>query len=1237
MPISSTTRRISQKEWADHKDQIVELYLDRGYNLVGSDGVIETMAKKGFTATIAQYEKQFRVWKVRKNMKRSQWAEIIQERQQGEAAPVILSDRVISNSRLNKALRRYAPKMPPADVSVPCDNDDVAQRNTGNTGPPVSTACRHTPVERIASEASLASAGFDIGTMSTASHEEDDFGHDRDIPFFGSTNGTMGMSSYGNPELFNPNMDSIDPMKLVNFNLPAQQSDELALSPCLSLSNAPFSVQFSALHFSPRPTMDIVGTQSPHGLSSRIVNASLDTAAQSISYLSSAAVASPSPPYIAPMHRQILQRDQLMQPLPSAEIVATIVKDIFSTASAHRNVSRSGSWGLADQFWSDINESVKTIRPGANMERSPEAFPLPLKVLLSIESLVGEEQSVFDILPNNVASEARFYSRLMALVMNGFTGLENIPAAGVLRFLNRHQAIQLWMIEFLVSNSSPVAKSLTENIFQAAIEADNVDIVKYLLDHSKLIDANDTICFYSGERYTPFEKATIMGSFGVLRLLISQNANVNKTYSRRNHFSVLKLLLRRQDTKSTIDDEFLNLVDAFLKAKVTISLELIADVLDVFADPRFAIRLIKMYASQAPQELISGEKILKRIVENLEKEYATSLIKLIIEKCRELGGDLCLNQCHLSISDALNKAVERGYQELVGIMFPYTSFPDKTLQLATRTGNRAIIDLILRMNPDLYTGTEYVIAALKSGDQDWLRSLEERGVFNRLQGSHEYGRALTVALKAGNLEYATKILDLDPDFDFLDDWEFDTNAPLRAALTSDFDDIAWKLLAAASGRKAFECSALLVSVVLEKKRPDFVRAMIESGVNPGARGLPLRLAEGLLMQATMKYADDSFLSDLWQAYPSTISTSCRLWKLSLDTIRLGFLWGFLESRLGDNFWMTYALECAIECENIEALDRLIDHGARPDDDHLLELAVYRHPSMIKPLLEQYRKAYPRGRSGYGQTIITEIIRVNPQNSELLDIFFDFNLVYGDILEGTKPKEPLLNMAINPRYNPELQFPNLKYPGRKYPERKYPEIKYPNIHLIKRLLNAGSDVNRITKTGGHIRTTALLDAIEMESTETIQLLIQHGAEVNEPARFGIVQTPLQKAAEVNNLEIVLLLLEKGADVNAAPARFEGATALQFAAIWGNCEMARALIEHGAQLDVPPPLGVHGRWPLEGAAENGRLDMIQFLWNANGRPFDDKQCQKAIRLAERNGHLGCSDQIKELMKTSAGHSA
>jgi ankyrin repeat protein len=137
-------------------------------------------------------------------------------------------------------------------------------------------------------------------------------------------------------------------------------------------------------------------------------------------------------------------------------------------------------------------------------------------------------------------------------------------------------------------------------------------------------------------------------------------------------------------------------------------------------------------------------------------------------------------------------------------------------------------------------------------------------------------------------------------------------------------------------------------------------------------------------------------------------------------------------------------------------------------------------------------------------------------------------------------------------------------------------------------------------------------------------------------MGLKRTPLQKAAEANSLELVTLLLGANADANGKPATRGGGTALQLAAIKGNCNIAAKLLECGADLSAPPAV-VNGRWPLEGAAEHGRLDMIEFLWKNNlagfgVAGFDEKQCRRAMELAEENGHNPCRDLIAELSQAS-----
>lgn len=863
-------------------------------------------------------------------------------------------------------------------------------------------------------------------------------------------------------------------------------------------------------------------------------------------------------------------------------------------------------------FLTEINKYVSKTT-----ERSPGIFPAPLERFLSTDVLVGEEQSQFSMLPHDVALEARLCSRLITSVINGFTNVEKIPIARILWFLYDHKSVRCLMMKFLGSSSSPSAKSLAENIFQGALEADNVDMIKYLLENTTLIDANEAVCHYHGERYTPLEIATENQSFGVIRLLISQKVDVNKSFPRSCRNNALELLILYKDGRQlTLDNGFLHLIDALLEAKATISVHCIMSALDM-SDPRLAIRLIQKFASQTPQKITSDKILFRAIAEDLDKEYAISMIEFIMKKCRESDNDRCLHEFFLCIQHALERAVYEENEELVDVLLSYTLYPDEIYQTAIDFGKETIVDLILHKYPGLAGSSTPLITALKSGDRTWLCALEHNGVLNNFQSGHDLGQALCVALEEGNLECATKILDVHSDLDFGDKQDLDLEnyrlmylpEAFCAALAGNFDDIAWKLLAIGAKNHTDR----LLHIAVKERKPDFVRAIIEYGCEPRILYSSDNAYSSVLEDA-LEWGDDSVLNTLWEVHTfwgvhTHVYTAPRLLKFLLENGHLDWFWRILQSDTtnGQNF--PWAAKFAIGTGNIPLLDKLIELGLRLNDTTMLQKAIYSNPSMVKPLLERYVKAYPQGCSGYGRHAIARVVRNNLE-SEWLDMFFDFNLINKDILKGDGERETILSDAI--KYRPEYS-------------------------LIKRLLIAGSDVNTTMKdnTSGddYVRTTAFLQAIETERREIVELLIQYGADINAPARAGVRQTPLQKAAEVNNLEIVRLLLDNNADVNAATAIFDGATALQFAAIHGNLEMATVLMNNGARLDVCPPQGPRGRWPLEGAAENGRLDMIQFLWSANGGPFDDKQCQNAMRLAVRNGHIGCRDMIGELMAESS----
>ncbi|TRX94426.1 hypothetical protein FHL15_004581 [Xylaria flabelliformis] len=289
--------------------------------------------------------------------------------------------------------------------------------------------------------------------------------------------------------------------------------------------------------------------------------------------------------------------------------------------------------------------------------------------------------------------------------------------------------------------------------------------------------------------------------------------------------------------------------------------------------------------------------------------------------------------------------------------------------MAREAGNQAVFksmrqkhsdlynDLGLDNNPDLIKDTEVsdiFISSLTSGDENFLHSLDDSGAINRLRGI-ELGRALTVALRVGNLEYAAKLLELDPDLTFCTDRlhngvVFDVAYALRGALTHNFDNIAWDLLAVGLTKKT-DCKQnlpTLLYVTVEKERPEFMKAIIEFGFSLDI------LQENVenpwpILETAIECSDNSIFDDKGRR------------DLFFDIVKS-------TPQMPDR-WRTMTLEAAVECENESVLDELICLGVPADDDYILKKAVKKHPSMVGPLLERFWKAYPQGRVGYGKNII----------------------------------------------------------------------------------------------------------------------------------------------------------------------------------------------------------------------------------------------------------------------------
>ncbi|KAK0640651.1 ankyrin repeat-containing domain protein [Cercophora newfieldiana] len=121
--------------------------------------------------------------------------------------------------------------------------------------------------------------------------------------------------------------------------------------------------------------------------------------------------------------------------------------------------------------------------------------------------------------------------------------------------------------------------------------------------------------------------------------------------------------------------------------------------------------------------------------------------------------------------------------------------------------------------------------------------------------------------------------------------------------------------------------------------------------------------------------------------------------------------------------------------------------------------------------------------------------------------------------------------------------------------------------------------------------------------------------------------LQQAVELGASEIVKLLIDAGADINEPPADHGGATSLQLAAIMGYLGIAKHLLDLGADVNAAGS-DRRGRTALEGAAENGRIDIIQLLLDhgAETAGRGQRQYLRAIRFATQEGYLVAADLLR-----------
>ena len=149
-----------------------------------------------------------------------------------------------------------------------------------------------------------------------------------------------------------------------------------------------------------------------------------------------------------------------------------------------------------------------------------------------------------------------------------------------------------------------------------------------------------------------------------------------------------------------------------------------------------------------------------------------------------------------------------------------------------------------------------------------------------------------------------------------------------------------------------------------------------------------------------------------------------------------------------------------------------------------------------------------------------------------------------------------------------------------------------------------------EVSGYENASPLCIASYSGRVETVQLLIQAGANVNARSCYPYRGTPLQAASRAGHYQIVLTLLNAGAEVNA-PGDFVD-NALMSASRMGRNEIVQLLLAAGAE----PRISIGGTCPLWLATYGGDCHTIYSLID-HGADVNwcDRNGDSLLRLARR----------------------
>ncbi|KAI1753212.1 ankyrin [Xylaria castorea] len=853
---------------------------------------------------------------------------------------------------------------------------------------------------------------------------------------------------------------------------------------------------------------------------------------------------------------------------------------------------------------------------------------------------------------------------LLSAIANGIREPSEIPAEALDDIFGACGAVNLLLLQ-CIKDVPYLFAELVSALLLASICWGKHGAIAWLLKKG-FVYADNTVIFTQRGRLTPLEAAAIKGDEALVELLLSYGGDPNKSHHSGRKSGALEFIMQSnvqeyrwayQDYSK--DPPSLNILQKLFQAGAEVRPSNIRDTLRVLDEASASLVILQVNPSQHEEYIV--RKFWYHIVQYGEDVHVANLFSRFISDCVERHNGRCISRHREKVDTALVMAAFTGRTKTFLAMCPHSSHTssylnERLLSAAIEGGQSVIINSVMLRRPNINPVPHTLVQFDSAKTSPLARSIQNKnieliecfvnaGILNSLHMGGRFEVALSAAAKIGDVNLVTRLLSSCPNLESQNMID-----ALHLAIKEGHEVIAHLLLE--EGASVYHTPDILTS------KHDEDLTLLAAG--KGNKSIAQKLLN--IGDTTYRWHDSidrgnfqqlwsSMSSDITDTYLLSFSYGLR-YEITVDVKRFDFkpatkteqvyqdicdsLAATLEGKKGCNSvldsklatvqLLTACLAIAVWQNNPTIAEELIRRGANASDATVLTCAVrWGTTGLFQLLLHSMDHQKPVITRGLRTEVLKAVIRQGPDKYDLVCQLIKSGLV--DILDTGHSDSDDESVMLTPLGEAiiatEAEF-----------SQKF------SYDVARLLLHHGCDPDSIVGFDEESRPptnqTAMLVAIDVEDKELVKLLIEYGADVNLELRYLVRRTPLQKAAEKGDLSMVRLLLQYGADVNAKPGIAMGGTALQFAAISGNCEVACELLSHGAFLYTPPPK-IGGRWPIEGAAEHGRIDMIQFLWNANAgtlflgyeeNGFRERNFKKAMRLARDSDHYACVELIAQL---------